>query len=131
MARYHGKDAVVYLSTSGSGTAAALTQTGWTLDRTTDKAEVSSCGDANKIFVQGLPNLQGTISSFWDDTDAKLFTASQSADGCKIYLYPSRNAASKYFYGTAWLDASMTLGVNGAVAVNANFVAASSWGLNM
>jgi hypothetical protein len=128
VARYHGKRGVVYLSTTGSGVASLLTAASWSLSRATDKVPVTSFADANKVYVQGLPDITGQLSAFWDDTDTKLFTAADSADGCKMYLYPSSDAVSKYHYGAAWLDASMSVDVNGAVAVTANFVAAGSWG---
>lgn len=128
MARYHGKRGIVYISTTGSTAAAAITQTEWTLNMATDKVEVTSFGDANKTYVQGLKDVQGTLSGFWDDSDAKLFTAADSADGIKMYLYPSTDAPTKYFYGPAWLDASINTSVSGAVSTSANFSANGSWG---
>jgi hypothetical protein len=128
MARYHGKSGVVYVSTTGTGTASnAASLSTWTLDLDTDLVETTSFGDTNKTYVQGLRNIQGTISGFWDDTEAKLFTASTSADGCKIYLYPSSSAVSKYAYGPAWLSVSLDTGVGDAVTVSANFSANGSW----
>jgi hypothetical protein len=128
LARYHGKKGVVYISTTGSGNASSITQTEWTLNMNTDKVEVTSFGDANKTYVQGLKDIQGTLAGFWDDSDAKLFTAADSTDGIKMYLYPSSDAPTKYFYGPAWLDASINTGVSGAVAISANFSANGSWG---
>lgn len=129
MARYHGKGGVVYMSTSGSGTAvnvASLTE--WTLNMATDKVETTAFGDANKTYVQGLRDIQGTITGFWEDSQDALFDASESADGVKVYLYPASNASSVYFYGPAWVDASINVGVNGAVSLSANFSANGSWG---
>jgi hypothetical protein len=129
MARYHGKGGVVYMSTSGSGTAtnvASLTE--WTINMTTDKVETTAFGDANKTYVQGLKDVQGTMSGFWEDSQDTLFDASESSDGVKVYLYPSRDAATVYFYGPAWVDASINVGVNGAVTLSANFSANGSWG---
>ena len=94
----------------------------------TDKVEVTSFGDANKTYVQGLKDLTGTLSGFWDETDTKMFNAADSTTGCKLYLYPSSDAISKYFYGPAWLDASINVGVNGAVTMSGNFSANGSWG---
>lgn len=128
MARYHGKKGAVYMSTSGSGTATWITLSQWTLNMPTDKAEVTSFGDGNKTYVQGFKDISGTLSGFWDDTDAKLFQGADSTDGVKLYLYPSSDAAAKYFYGTAWLDSSIDVGVNGAVTESGNFVAAGTWG---
>jgi hypothetical protein len=128
MARYHGKKGVLYISTSASGTAsAAIGLSTWSLNMATDKVDVSAFGDTNKTYVQGLKDLQGAFSGFWDDTETKVFGAADSADGCKLYLYPSSDAPTKYWYGTAWLDASIDTGVSAAVAISGTFVAASSW----
>jgi hypothetical protein len=128
VAKYHGKKGVVYISTSGSGNASSIQLTEWTLNMATDKVEVTSFGDANKTYVQGLKDLQGSLTGFWDSADTKLFTAADSTDGIKMYLYPSSDAAGLYFYGPAWLDASITTGVSAAVAINGSFVANGSWG---
>ena len=132
MAVYHGKSGVVYLSTTGTGAATnTLSMSAWTLDLDTDLVETTSFGDTNKTYVQGLRNVQGTISGFWNDAEAKLFTASTSTDGCKLYLYPSANATTKYAYGPAWLSVSVDTGVGDAVTISADFSANGSWGVNL
>lgn len=132
MATYHGRGGVVYLSTSGSGTASSvLNITEWSIDRDTDVVEVTSFGDSNKTYVQGLANLQGSFSGFWNDTETKIFTAASSTDAIKLYLYPSSSITTKYAYGTAWLSASISTSVSGAVAISGNFSAATSWGFNL
>lgn len=129
MARYHGGRAVVYLATTGSGTAApAISLSDWSLDKSTDKVDVTAFGDLNKVAVQGLPALKGTFSGFFDDTDDSLFDGAESGDGVKIYLYPSALAPTIYHYGPAWLDASITVGVSAAVAIKGSFEAKGSWG---
>lgn len=131
MAVYHGKSGVVYLSTTGTGTATTvLSLSAWTLDLSTDLVETTAFGDSNKTYVQGLRNVQGTLSGFWNDTESKPFTASTSADGCKLYLYPSSSAVAKYAYGPAWLSVSMETGVADAVQISGNFSANGAWGVN-
>lgn len=129
MARYHGKSGVVYGSTSASGDAVQLASlSAWSLDMSTDKQEVTAFGDANKTYVQGLRDIKGTISGFWDSADDSLFDASESTDGLKLYLYPSSTASSIYFYGPAFIDASINVTAGGAVSVSGNFVASGAWG---
>jgi len=129
MARYHGKGGVVYMGTSGTGVATAtVSLSEWTLDMATDKAETTSFGDPNKTYVQGLKDIKGSLSGFWDDTGDNLFTAADSSDGVKMYLYPASTAATKYFYGPAWVDASVTVGVGDSAKVSASFVANGAWG---
>ena len=106
MARYHGRQGRVYISTTGAGAAVmvgALTE--WSLDGTQDRVDVTAFGDGNKQYVLGLRDVSGTISGWWDDTIDTVFDAAASADGCRIYLYPSNDAPTKYWYGPAWLDA--------------------------
>jgi len=129
MSVYAGRKGVVYMSTTGSGAATNVIKLNhWTLNQTTDKIDVTSFGDANKTYVQGLKDVQGTIAGFFDDTETKPFTAADSADGCKLYLYPSSDAPTKYWYGPAWLDASIDTSVSGAITLSASFAANGSWG---
>jgi hypothetical protein len=128
MAKYAGRKGVVYLSTTGSGSASAINLTEWSLNKTTDKIDVTSFGDGNKTYVQGLPDNTGSFKGFWDHADTKLFTAAESTDGVKLYLYMSSDASGLYFYGPAWVDANISVGVNGAVEISGSFVANGTWG---
>jgi hypothetical protein len=131
MAKYAGRKGVVYMSSSGSGTASSVVgMSKWSIDMSTDKIEVTAFGDTNKTYVQALRDLQGAFEGLYDDTETKIFAGAQSSDGVKLYLYPSSDAATKYAYGTAWLDASMDVDISGAVKISAKFAAASSWGIN-
>jgi hypothetical protein len=129
MAVYHGKKGVVYMSTSGSGAATNVIKlTQWSLNMTTDKVEVTAFGDTNKTYVQGLKDVQGSLNGFYDDTEAKPFQAADSTDGVKLYLYPSADTPTKYWYGPAWVDVSVDTGVAAAVAINGSFAANGAWG---
>ena len=117
------------MSTSASGNAITVTaMNAWTYNRTTDKLEATAFGDANKVYVQSLPDAQGTFGGYWDDTDTTVFTGASSSDGVKLYLYPSTDALTKYHYGPAWVDASMECDVNGVVRISGTFAANGSWG---
>jgi len=129
MSTHAGRTGVVYIaieSVTGVATS-TISLNAWTINRATDKFEVTSFGDANKTYVQGLPDVQGTIGGFWNDAETKPFGGAASTTGVKLYLYPDSTAPTKYAYGTAWLDASITVPVGGAVAISANFAAAGSW----
>lgn len=129
MARYHGGKAVIYMSTSGSGTATAtVSLSEWTLDKSTEKVDVTAFGDTNKRYVEGLPDVKGTISGYFDDTNDALFDASESTDGVKLYLYPSSLVTTNYHYGTAWLDASISVPAKGPITIKGSFVGAGNWG---
>lgn len=117
------------MSTTGTGAAASVAAlTSWSIDSSTDTVEVTAFGDVNKAYVQGLPDLSGTFAGFWDNADTTLFTGAGSSDGVKLYLYPSADATTKYWYGPAWVSYSVSAGVAEAVAITANFVANGAWG---
>lgn len=129
MARAAGRNAAVYVSPSGTGVAVPIgSLSAWTLDRTTDSIPVTAFGDANKTYVQGLPDIKGTISGFWDSASDPLYSAGNSPDGVKMYLYPDRlNTPTVYDYGPAWLNTSINVAVDGAVTLSGSFIANGSW----
>ena len=128
MARYAGRKGLVYISTTGTGAASSVIGlTTWNIDMATDKIDVTGFGDTNKQYVQGLRDQKGSFAGNWDDTEKKMYGASQSADGCRIYLYPSSDAMGVYFYGPAWLDFSITCDSSGAIKTSANWVAKGDW----
>src|SRR5690349_11970232 len=105
MALYAGRKGAIYMSTSGAGAASLVPgQSAFSLNMATDKIEVTSFGDSNKVYVQGLPDVQISFSGHWDDTSDAIYDASVSTTAVKMYLYPSTDAPSKYWYGTAWVD---------------------------
>lgn len=118
----------MYASTSAATVATPVASlTDWVLNLTTARTEVTAFGDANKVYIQGLPDVAGTFTGFWDDTDTTLQTASLSPTGSNIYLYVSTDASSRYAYGTAWVDCSFQTPVGGAVGFSGTFAAAGSW----
>ena len=129
MARYPGTHAAVYIAADGTGAAAALGgMATWTLDMSAPEIDCTACNDANQRFVQGLEKIGGTISGFWDDTDDALYDATQSTDGTKLYLYPSIDVPTKYWYGPAWINMSVDTGVSDAAKWSATFSANGNWG---
>jgi len=129
VAVYHGSTGRVLMSPDGTAAASeAARLTDWSLDMQTDTVEITSLGDTNKTFIQGLPNLSGSISGFWDSGIDLLFKARKSKTGYKMYIYPSWDVQAKYFYGEAWLSLSLTGSVGDAVKISGNFSAKSAWG---
>lgn len=129
MGAYAGRKGMVYMSTTSGGTAALVVNLkSWSLNMPTDKIEVTAFGDTNKKYVQGLPDATGSVSGWWDDTSDALYDASKSTGGINMYLYPSADAATKYWYGPAWVDFSITCDIGGAVEISGNFSANGSWG---
>jgi hypothetical protein len=130
MARHAARTAAVYISISGTTAAIPVTQAAWSCNFSTAKIDVTSFRDANLRTVQGLPDVAGDFSGFWEDTETTLFAASRSTDGVKMYLYPDIvNSAGSYLYGPAWVDFAMAAAVAGAVTVSGSFSANGDWGV--
>lgn len=127
MAKYAGRKGRVMMAASSGGAAVTVGMAEWSLDMTSDRFEVTSFGDANKTYVQGLKDLSGSFSGFWDNADTTLFDAADAAGAVNMYVYPSTDAITLYWYGTAFVDASISVPVGGAVAINGSFAAASTW----
>ena len=122
MARYHGKQGSIRLN------GALLVGATWDLDKSADRVDVTSFGDANKAYVQGLPDVKGSLSAFWDNTDTTMLAATEAAGAAQLALYPSMLVAGAYHYGPAFIDYKMSVDVKGAVRVTGSFVASGSWG---
>jgi hypothetical protein len=126
--KYAGKNGAVYLSTSGTGAASGLlSATEWTLDLTTGDIDVTDFDSTNKEYIQDWPDRRGTLAGWWRDDEDKLYQAIDSADGCNIYLYPSRLAPSKYFAGPAWISGTVRTNVTGAVSFQGQFRPRGPW----
>lgn len=129
MARYSGRKGLVYMSPSGTGTAVSvIALSKWSLSMARDKVDVTAFGDTNKQYVFGFADISGALSGFWDDTSDALYDGSGSADGVKLYLYPSSDALTKYWYGPAWVDFSIDVDGSGAATVSSSIAGAGTWG---
>ncbi len=115
----------MYVGTTSASPVTELTE--WSLDMSADYAEDTCMGDSNKSYVKGMPDVSGTFKGHYDDADDSLYTASQATAAQKMYLYPDRTSATKYWYGTAWVDFSISVGLSDVVDVSGNFKAAGSW----
>lgn len=127
---HHGKSGLIYISTTATGSMAPLSLISeWSLDMTTDKVETTALTDKNKTYVQGLKDIKGTFTGFFDSTDDSLFDAADSADGIQMLIYPVAGIPD-YWSGPAWLDASIKGSVTTAVGVSGSFSANGAWSRN-
>lgn len=129
--RHAGRRGRVSISGPGSpagspNSVAALTS--WSLDRTTDKIDVTGFGDNNKQYVQGLPDVKGALAGNWEDADTQLWAAANSETPVFLELYPDVvNSPGSYFSGPAYVDFSINCDSAGAVKISGNWVAAGDW----
>lgn len=127
MARIHGRRGRVYMGIASGGTAEPVPFLAkWTLNQSTDKAEVTAFGDTTKVYVAGLPDAQGTFSGFFDNATAQTYTAAADGLARNFYLYPDTTNNLQYWFGTILPDFSLDSGVDQAVQLSASWNAASS-----
>lgn len=123
----HGKGGVLAVSPTIGGTVVPVALiTEWSFDRSSDYVETTSLGDANKTWVKGLDNAQGTFTGQWDSTDDVLFEAAESVEGCDIEIWPNVDSDA-CFRGPGYLDVSIKGGVSSAVTIDGKFSANGSW----
>jgi hypothetical protein len=128
MARIHGKGGMIYVGIASGATASPIAyMTDWTLNFTVDQPEVTAFGDANKIYVSGLPDASGEFSGFYDDASRQLYTAARDGVARNFYLYPNTMTdPSMYWFGSILPDFAVSGGIGAAISVKANFKAASA-----
>lgn len=127
MARIHGRNGRIYLAVTSGGTASPLPFLAtWSINFSTDKAEVTAMGDSNKTYVAGLPDASGQFAGFYDDSTAQTYTAATDGVARNFYLYPSTLNTGQYWYGTILPDFNVDGGVGKAVEVSASWNAAST-----
>lgn len=128
MGRYHGRNGRVYLGIASDTASAEPVPylATWSINFATDKTEVTAMGDANKVYVAGLPDASGEFSGFHDDSTAQTYTAATDGLARKFYLYPNTLNTAKYFYGTVLPDFNINGGVQGAVEISSSWNAAST-----
>lgn len=127
MGRFHGRNGRIYFDVAGGGQAAPLPfMATWSINFATDKVDVTAMGDANKVYVSGLPDASGEMSGFQDDATMQTYTAAVDGLARKMYIYPNVLDTSKYFFGTVLADFSVNAGVSGAAEVSSSWNAAST-----
>lgn len=112
---------------AGTTTVPVASMNSWTLSMARDKADVTAFGDPNKVYVQGLPDIKGTIGGWFDTDETTIFDVALGDTSAFLKLTPSTLFPTFLWKGLAWLDASIDVKATGAVAVSGNFVAAAGW----
>ena len=106
---------------------AVASMNAWTLNMARDKADVTAFGDPNKVYVQGLPDIKGTIGGWWDTDETAIFDAALGEVAVALELVPSTLFPTFLWKGLGWLEAAIDVKATGAVAISGNFVAAAGW----
>jgi hypothetical protein len=127
MARIHGRNGRLYAAITSAGTAEPIAYlNAWSIDFSTDNAEVTAYGDTNKIYVAGLPDSAGDFGGWYDDATPQMYTAALDGLPRKMYIYPNLATTTQYWFGTALFSFSVSSGVGDAVSVSGSWNAASN-----
>jgi hypothetical protein len=119
----HGRNGQVYLGIASGAAASPLPfQASWTINMVVNKQDVTAFGDANLVYVAGLPDSSGDFGGFMDDATSQTYIASVDGLARNFYLYPSATLdPNTYWFGQILPDFS----ADGAVAGPVNFK--STW----
>lgn len=129
MARRHGSKGSVEMDPTGGATSVVVASlNSWSLDLGRDRADATCFGDTNKVYVQGLPNIEGEIGGIWDETASPaLFDVALGDVAAFLKLIPSTLTPTYFFSGLAYIDAGIEVNADGAIAINGSFAAAGAW----
>ena len=128
MARIHGSKGSVEMDpTGGALTVAVASLNSWTLEMNRDRVDVTAFGDTFKQWVQGLPNIAGSITGWYENTELDIFDVAQGDTAVTLKLIPSTLAPTHFWTGPAYLDASVNVTATGAVSISSTYVGAGDW----
>jgi len=100
----------------------------FTIEFTRDKVDVTAFQDPNKVYVQGFADIKGTLGGWWEALASRaLFDVALGDTPCSLKLVPSTLDPTAFYSGLAYLDASIDVAADGAVAVSGNWAAAGPW----
>jgi hypothetical protein len=130
VARIAGRNAVIYFGVTNGAQASPLAfGAKYSLNFTTNKIDVTAFGDRGKVVVAGLAAQSGDMTGWYDDATAQTYTAAVDGLARRLYIYPSSNTVTQYFFGTVFADFSSDATVDGAATFSSGFEAASADGI--
>jgi len=129
--KIHGKGGAIYIAASGQAKTKVAAKSEWTLNLSRDYVDATVFGEANKTYLAGLKDVQGTYSGLLD-VSGDLLVNSSSSDAIYIYLYADDatlpgGSNLLVAYGLGFVDASLTASNTDAVRTTGNFRAGGTW----
>jgi hypothetical protein len=133
MNRIHGSHGEIGVDRAASTTTPTYTPLGsmnkWTLNLARDRADSTCFGDTTKQYVQGLPDVKGSLAGIFDTDDLTMLYIALGESKVGLKLTPSSLTPTVFFSGLAYLDGAVDVAVNGVVTVTGTFVGAGDWAL--
>ena len=124
MATHKGSEGVVKI---GSNTIAEVRD--WSITISSDTVEDTTMGDSARTYKPSLTSATGSISAYWDETDATGQGAMTAGSEVTLNLYPEGDGAGDTYYTASviiteegasasfdgMVEASYSFAANGAV----------------
>ena len=92
MANHKGSEGLVKI---GANTISEVKD--WSLSETADTIEDTVMGDVARTRKGSLTSASGSLSCFWDETDANGQIAMQAGSEVQLKLYPEGSTSGDYF----------------------------------
>ena len=107
------KDAIVYLQGSGAAAVVLSEASEVMFDLDYDTEPDVAFGDSWETKLKGIHRWSGSIGGNFDTAQSLLFDAATQTSSRKLYVYPDRATATRYYYGNVWprLSPNMPYGV--------------------
>jgi len=140
--RLHGKGGAIYIGGTFASKTAIPTSSNrlsfkseWTLNRSRDYVDATAFGDANKVWLAGLPDVSGTFRGLLDVGGDLLLSASTS-DAQQLFLMASDGTlagttAIMVAHGPGLLDAQVSVSNADAARISGNFRASDAWTMDL
>lgn len=130
--KLHGKNGAIYITNAkgGAGAQKVAAKAEWTLSFNRDYVDATVFGDANKTYLVGLKDIQGTYAGMFD-TSGDLLVNNTDSDAVMMYIYADDNpngttTALLVAYGPALVDSSINASNTDAIRVSGNFRATTT-----
>lgn len=102
----------------------------WDLSLDKDQVKVTCFGDTNQIYVEGLPDIKGSYSGFYDPADGLvIFDVIFGTVKPTLSLVPSSLTPLVAFGGRANLGGKISVDANGAITIGGSITANGPWTL--
>jgi len=129
--RLHGSKGRVFMDPAGGSALVVVASLNkWDLDIAKDQVKVTCFGDANHVYVEGLPDIKGSYGGFYDPADGLvIFDVIFGAVKPTLSLVPDFNTPLVKFGGRANIGGKISVDSNGGITIGGSITANGTWTL--
>jgi hypothetical protein len=128
MTTFNGQNQRLWVASTASGQATPAAHVKeFEINTSFDAIEVTSFGDANKVYLAGVPDASGSFSGYTDSDSNNSLTGAVSQEARRFYFYIDfANAPSKFFSGFGIFSSTHSFSRDGAAEVSGSWNATST-----